>query len=279
MVAPTAPIEVGSVADDTVPGAAGPVPVRVYRPGGATRSAPTVVFFHGGGWIVGDLDTHDHVARRICRDAGAVVVAVHYRRLPEDAFPAAFEDCLAAARWVAGHIDAYGGLRDRLAVAGDSAGGALAASVALAFRDDGEPLAAQLLAYPATDRTAAEYPSYTENAEGYLLTLQDLRDLTSILTRDDARTADDFRCSPLRAASHEGVAPAVIATAAYDPLRDEGLAYADALKDAGVDVFVRDYDGLVHGFLNMFAVSPAAESAVAELTGELTARLSGPQRA
>lgn len=272
MVAPRKPINVGSVVDGTVPGPAGPVPVRVYRPAGKGPAA-TVVFFHGGGWIVGDLDTHDHVARRLCRDLGAVVVAVHYRRLPEDRFPAAFDDCLAVARWAAGHIDEYGGRRDRLAVAGDSAGAALAASVALAFRDAGEPLAAQLLAYPATDRTLGDYPSYTENGEGYLLTLQDLRDLTEILLGGDASVATDFRASPLHAASHKGLAPAVIATAAYDPLRDEGLAYADVLKETGVDVFVRNYDGLVHGFLNMFALSQGAETAVTEMIEELGARL------
>ncbi|MFE4632013.1 alpha/beta hydrolase [Streptomyces sp. NPDC056773] len=272
LVAPVTPIGVGSVADEAVPGPAGPVPVRVYRPDGDGPGA-TVVFFHGGGWIVGDLDTHDHVARRLCRDLRAVVVAVHYRRRPEHAFPAAFDDCLAAARWAGARIDRYGGRRDRLAVAGDSAGAALAASVALAFRDAGEPLAAQLLAYPATDRTLADYPSYTENAEGYLLTLQDLRDLTAILLDGDASAATDFRASPLHAASHGGLAPAVIATAALDPLRDEGLAYARALRDAGVDVFVRTYEGLVHGFLNMFAVSAGAEVAVAEMIEEFGDRL------
>ncbi|MFD5143749.1 alpha/beta hydrolase [Streptomyces sp. NPDC058401] len=272
MVAPGTPIAVGSVADDTVPGPAGPVPVRIYRPA-APGPAPTVVFFHGGGWIVGDLDTHDHVTRRLCRDLGAVVVAVHYRRLPEHAFPAAFDDCLAVARWTAGHVDRFGGRRDRLALAGDSAGAALAASVALAFRDAGEPLAAQFLAYPATDRAPGDYPSHTENGEGYLLTLRDLRDLTRILLGGDASAATDVRASPLHAASHAGLAPAVIATAAYDPLRDEGLAYARALRDAGVDVFVRTYEGLVHGFLNMFAVSAGAEAAVTELIDQFGTRL------
>ncbi|WP_412074854.1 alpha/beta hydrolase [Streptomyces xanthophaeus] len=272
LVAPKTPLEVGGVEDDTVPGPAGAVAVRVYRPAGG-GPAPTVVFFHGGGWVVGDLDTHDHVARRLCGGLRAVVVAVHYRRLPENPFPAAFDDCLAVARRVADRIDAYGGRRDRLAVAGDSAGAALAASVALAFRDAGQPLAAQLLAYPATDRTGAGYPSHAENAEGYLLTREDLRDLTEMLLGGDRTVGEDFRASPLRAAGHAGVAPAVIGTAAYDPLRDEGLAYADALKDAGVEVFVRDYDGLVHGFLNMFAVSPAAEAAVTEMIKELQALL------
>lgn len=194
MVAPRTPIDVGSVADGMVPGPAGPVPVRVYRPVGGGPVA-TVVFFHGGGWIVGDLDTHDHVTRRLCHDLGAVVVAVHYRRLPENTFPAAFEDCLAVARWAAGHIDEYGGRRDRLAVAGDSAGAALAASVALAFRDAGQSLAAQLLAYPATDRASGTYPSHAENGEGYLLTLQDLRDLTAILVGGDPSVATDVRAS------------------------------------------------------------------------------------
>ncbi|MGW6710071.1 alpha/beta hydrolase [Streptomyces sp. NPDC054956] len=278
LVAPKEAVEVGGCVDDAVPGPFGPVPVRVYRPVGG-GGGPTVVFFHGGGWIVGDLDTHDHVARRLCRDLPAVVVAVHYRRLPEHPFPAAYQDCLAAARWVADHIDGFGGDRDRLAVAGDSAGGALAASVALAFRDEGQPLAAQLLAYPATDRTGTEYPSYAENAEGYLLTRKDLREPTEVLTGGDPAVAGDLRASPLRAASHAGVAPAVIGTAAYDPLRDEGLAYAEALRASGVDVFVRDYDGLVHGFVNMFAVSAGAAAAVAELVGRLGALLRSSPRA
>lgn len=149
---------VASVEDTVVPGPAGDIAVRVYRPD-AAGPCPTVLFFHGGGWVVGDLDTHDEPAGRICRDVGAVVVSVDYRMAPETPFPAPYDDCLAATRHVAAHVGDYGGDAGRLAVAGDSAGGNLAAAVAVACRDEGLPLAAQLLIYPACD-LATEYPSY-----------------------------------------------------------------------------------------------------------------------
>lgn len=265
------PIEVGSVEDTSVPGSAGRIPVRVYRPEGG-GPVPTVVFFHGGGWLTGDLDTHDDVTRRLCRDVNAVVVAVDYRLAPEHPFPAAYDDCLAAAHHVAGHIDDYGGRRDRLAVAGDSAGGNLAAVVALAFRDEGRPLAAQLLVYPATD-LVGDHPSRTENATGYVLTHQDVLDLQHLYAGDDPAVRGSWQVSPLRAERFTALAPAVIGTAQYDPLRDEGNAYAEALTDAGVDVFARTYDGLIHTFLNLFPVSPAADAAVSELYAQLKERL------
>ncbi|MCX5193590.1 alpha/beta hydrolase [Streptomyces sp. NBC_00249] len=266
------PIEVGSVQDTTVPGPAGRIPVRVYRPdrGGPV---PTVVFFHGGGWLTGDLDSHDDVTRRMCRDVHAVVVAVDYRLAPGHPFPAAYDDCLAAAHRIADHIDDYGGRRDRLAVAGDSAGGNLAAAVALTFRDEGRPLAAQLLVYPATD-FIGDYPSRTENATGYVLSQQDVLDIQHLYAGDDPAVRGSWQVSPLRAENFTGLAPAVIGTAQYDPLRDEGNAYAEALTDAGVDVFARSYDGLIHAFLNLFPVSPAADAAVTELYAQLKERLS-----
>ncbi|MFD9408679.1 alpha/beta hydrolase [Streptomyces sp. NPDC059989] len=202
----------------------------------------------------------------------AVVVAVDYRLTPEHPFPAPYDDCLAAARHVADHIDDYGGRRDRLAVAGDSAGGNLAAAVALTFRDEGRPLAAQLLVYPATD-FVGDHPSRTENGAGYLLGAQDVLDLQHLYAGDDPTVRGSYQVSPLRAARFTDLAPAVIGTAQYDPLRDEGNAYAEALKDAGVDVFARTYDGLIHAFLNLFPVSPAADAAVTELYAELKARL------
>lgn len=266
-----APIEVGSVEDTAVPGPAGRIPVRVYRPEGG-GPVPTVVFFHGGGWLTGDLDTHDDVTRRMCRDVNAVVVAVDYRLAPEHPFPAAYDDCLAAAHHIAGHIDGYGGRRDRLAVAGDSAGGNLAAAVALTFRDEGRPLAAQLLVYPATD-FVGDHPSRTENATGYVLRTQDVLDLQHLYAGDDPAVRGSFRVSPLRAETFAGLAPAVIGTAQYDPLRDEGIAYAEALTGAGVDVFSRTYEGLIHTFLNLFPVSPAADAAVTELYARLKERL------
>lgn len=211
-------------------------------------------------------------SRRLCRDVGAVVVAVHYRRAPEHPFPAPYEDCLAAARHAADHIEQYGARRDRLAVAGDSAGVNLAAAIAQTFRDENLPLAAQLLAYPATDFDG-NYPSRTENATGYLLTTEDIADLQHLYAGDDPALRRTARVSPLRARSLAGLAPAIVATAQYDPLRDEGLAYAQALRDADVEVFVRNYDGLIHGFLNMSPLSPASDAAVAELYTQLTRRL------
>ncbi|GAA0272309.1 alpha/beta hydrolase [Streptomyces polychromogenes] len=262
---------VGSVEDASVPGPARDIPVRVYRPA-TDGPVPTVVFFHGGGWITGDLDSHDDVTRRLCRDVEAVVVAVDYRLAPEHPFPAAYDDCLAAARHIADHIADYGARPDRLALAGDSAGANLAAAVALAFRDEHRPLAAQLLVYPATDFDGT-YPSRTENAAGYLLSRQDVLDLQTLYAGDDPAVRACARVSPLRADSHAGLAPAVIATAQYDPLRDEGDAYAAALTRAGVDVFARTYDGLIHAFLHLTRLSPAADEAVTELHAQLKTRL------
>lgn len=265
------PIDVGSVDNTTVPGPAGQIPVRVYRPAGG-RPVPTVVFFHGGGWLAGDLDTHDDVARRLCRDVQAVVVSVHYRRVPENPYPAPLEDCLAATRWVADHIGEYGGRRDRLAVAGDSAGANAAAVIALTFRDEGRPLGAQLLAYPPTD-FIDDYPSADENAEGYFLTKELATEIRRGYAGDDPTVRGSWRISPLRAGDFQGLAPAVIGTAQYDPLRDEGHAYARALEKAGVDVFHRTYDGLIHAFLNLFGMSPAADAAVGDLYAQLARRL------
>ncbi|MFD8984185.1 alpha/beta hydrolase [Streptomyces sp. NPDC059564] len=270
-IAAAEPIAVGSVEDTTVPGPAGKIPVRVYRPA-TDGPVPTVVFFHGGGWLTGDLDTHDDVTRRLCRDVEAVVVAVDYRLAPEHPFPAAYDDCLAAARHVADHVDDYGARPDRLALAGDSAGGNLAAAVALAFRDEHRPLAAQLLAYPAVDFDG-EYASRTENATGYVLRHQDVLDLQRLYAGDDPAVRASAPVSPLRAAGLAGLAPAVIGTAQYDPLRDEGNAYAAALTNAGVEVFARTYDGLIHAFLNLFRISPAADAAVTELFAQLKNRL------
>ncbi|RLU86307.1 alpha/beta hydrolase [Streptomyces griseocarneus] len=270
---PPEPILVGDVQEGTVPGPGGDVPVRVYRPG-APGPVPTVVFFHGGGFIAGDLDTHDLVTRRLCRDVGAVVVAVHYRRAPEHPFPAPYEDCLAVTRHVADHIDEYGARRGSLAVAGDSAGGNLAAVVAQAFRDEGRPLAAQLLAYPTTDFDG-DFPSRAENATGYVLTAENIDDVQYLYAGDDPAVRGCPQVSPLRAKTFAGLAPAIIGTARHDPLRDEGLAYAEALEEAGVEVFVRDYDTLVHGFLNLFPVSAGADAATGELFAELGRRLGG----
>lgn len=254
-------VAVGSVAQIAVPGPAGDIGARVYRPR-LEGPTPTVVLFHGGGWVVGDLDTHDHLARSICRDCAAVVVSVDYRLAPQAPFPAAVEDALAATRWVASHLDELGG-DDRLAVAGDSAGGNLAAVVAQQLRDDAGPaLAGQFLIYPATD-LAGHYPSRRENGEGYFLDLPTMRWFTDHYA-PDADLHTDPRLSPLRHHDLSGLPPTVVVTAHYDPLRDEGEAYAAALAEAGVSVEVRRFAGMIHGFVDMGAFSPGAQAAVDE---------------
>jgi acetyl esterase len=254
---------VGSITDATV---AGSIPVRIYRPQ-ASGSLPTIVYLHGGGFVIGDLDTHEGVCRLLCNDVGAVVISVDYRLAPEHRFPAAVEDAYAALRWVAEHIADYGGDRGRLAVGGDSAGGNLAAVSAQLAHADGLSLAAQLLIYPNVD-LLGDYASRKENADGYFLTLADMRWFAEHyigMSEDDPRVAElarDPRLSPLQADSLEGLAPAVVVTAEFDPLRDEGNAYAQALEKAGVRVEHREFAGLIHGFYGMELFSPAAAQAM-----------------
>ena len=253
-------VPVGGTEDRTVPGADGDLRARVYRPD-AAGPLPTVVFLHGGGWVIGDLDTHDNMARNVCRHAEAVVVAVDYRLAPEHPFPAAADDAVAATRWIAQHLDEFGG-DPRLAVAGDSAGGNLAAVVAQALRDDGTPLAAQFLVYPAVD-AEGEYPSRVENAKGYFLE-KDTMDWFYGHYAGAWEDAKDARLSPLHHGDLAGLPPAVVVTAEYDPLRDEGEAYGKALEAAGVHAEVLRYDGMIHGFFDMGGASPAAQAAIEE---------------
>lgn len=253
--------QVASVEDVEVHGGDGPRPARVYRPhtGGAL---PTIVMFHGGGFVIGDLDTHDVMARTLAVGCDAVVVSVDYRLAPEHPWPAGIEDAIAATRWAASTLDTLGG-DGRLAVAGDSAGGNLAAVVAQVMRDEGVSLAGQLLVYPVTDPGGA-HPSHTENGTGYFL------DLDTMLWFDRqyvGHLADLDRTDPRLAPYHgelAGLAPAVVVVAEYDPLRDDGLAYARALDAAGVPVEVRAYPGLIHGFVDMGPHSPAARTAIDE---------------
>ena len=262
LVRPEDVIPVGEVREIRVPGGAGERPARLYRPDG-DGPWPTTVFLHGGGFVIGDLDTHDQVCRRLCRDAGTVVVSVDYRLAPEHPFPAAVEDSLAATRWAHEHLADLGG-DDRLAVGGDSAGGNLAAVVSQAMP---EAITAQLLVYPAVDM-AGDYPSREENAEGYFLELAMMEwffmHYTAGVEGVEGVDPVDPRLSPLHAASLADLPPAVVVTAEFDPLRDEGEAYADRLQDAGVTVERARYDGLIHGFIDMAPVSPAAEQAVAD---------------
>ncbi|WP_104105944.1 alpha/beta hydrolase [Nocardioides sp. 616] len=261
---PAAVPEVAAVEELTVPGGDGELPARLYRPRAGSDPLPTVLFFHGGGWVVGDLDTHDLTCRTLALECDAVVVSVDYRLAPEHPFPAAVDDALAATRWAAEHLAELGG-NEVLGVAGDSAGGNLSAVVAQVLRDEGVPLAGQLLIYPGTD-LLADLPSRTENAEGYFL---DMPTMTwfALHYLGEHRDPGDPRLSPLRG-EVTGVAPAVVVVAQFDPLRDEGTAYAAALAGAGVPVLVEEFGGLIHGFVDMGRHSPAAQAAV-ERTCEL----------
>jgi acetyl esterase len=245
-----------------IPGPGGDFPVRVYRPDGPGPH-PVVVFFHGGGFVIGGIETHDGVCHQLATRVPAVVVSVDYRLAPEHRFPAAVEDSSAAATWVSEHaadLDADAG---RLAVAGDSAGGNLSAVVSLRARAaGGPPIAFQLLVYPATDLTRSE-PSHKENAEGYLLTteLMDWFMAHYFGDRTDLRHPD---ASPLFVEDLSGLPPALVITAEFDPLRDEGEAYASRLREAGVDARVSRYDGMIHGFFGMDAVFDSARKAMDE---------------
>ncbi|MGX4805154.1 alpha/beta hydrolase [Bradyrhizobium guangdongense] len=259
------PPPVDAVLDIKVKGGAGPLDARVYRVG--SDPAPTVVFFHGGGWVAGDLETHDRQARNLAIETGAVVVSVDYRRPPETRFPGAFEDAFAAASDIFDRVAEFGGDPKRLGVAGDSAGGNLAATTAIASRDAGIRLAAQLLVYPVTDavglyadaRENARFPSRSENADGYFLTRATMEWFCGHYFADPA-DASDWRVSPLRAASLKGLAPAIVTTAWFDPLRDEGAAYAKALEAAGVRVKHHEGAGLIHGYFGMGEASEVARA-------------------
>ncbi len=249
-------------------------PEQPHQPVGSSVK-PVLVYFHGGGWTIGDLDTHDVLCRQLCAAAGVVVVAVDYRLGPEHPFPAALDDCVAATRWVQREAAALGIDATRLAVGGESAGGNLAAVVALVLRDAGDPSPAlQLLIYPATDQRAGA-PSHTSNAQGYLLTADSIAYFRSHYIADPAQWTD-WRVSPLLAADHTRLPPALVLTAGYDPLRDEGLQYADALSAAGGRVQYVCFERQVHGFITMGRVLDEARTAVALCAGVLKAALFSP---
>jgi len=265
-------LPIGKVEDSTFPGPAGDVPIRVYTPTGASGTLPLLLFFHGGGFVIGDLDTHDALCRSFAEGAKAKVIAVHYRLAPEAPFPAAVEDCAAALDWVVANAGSLGIDAARIAVAGDSAGGNLSAVVSQIARDKGGPaLKLQLLIYPATDARRG-YPSYEENGVGYFLENETIDWFFSHYVPGGTE-ATDPRFSPLLASSHEGLAPAYIITAGYDPLRDEGKAYAEKLEAAGVPVTYVNYEGTIHGFFNMQAVSGLSREAVAAATAALAKAL------
>ena len=254
--------EMHAVSDHTVPVPGADVPVRVYVPTDASGPRPVLVYFHGGGWVIGDVDTHDGTVRAVAEGSGVTVVSVGYRRAPEDPFPAAIDDCLAAVRWVVDNAAELGVDPARLAVGGDSAGGNLAAVTALELAAAGGPdVRFQLLIYPVTDGTMA-HASIDENAEGYFLTKATMTWFWQQYVGDGDWT--DPRVSPNHA-SDEALAaapPALVITAEFDPLRDEGEAYAARLAAAGVDVTATRYDGMIHGFFSMRDMVPEGKAAV-----------------
>jgi len=263
-----APADMASVLDRTVPGPHGDIPVRIFVPKTGKAPHPVLVYYHGGGWTVGDLDTHDSVTRALADQAECIVVAVDYRMGPEHRFPCAVDDALAAFAWVAAQAAQFGGDVSRLAVGGDSAGGNLSAVVAQQTHAAGVRAPDfQLLIYPVTD-LGAEAPSYETFASGFYLTRDLMRWFSGNYLADKAEGLDP-RASPLRAESLAGLAPAFLLTGGYDPLRDEGKAYAERLLEAGVDVEYRNYDSLIHGFFSMTGVVREATNAFDDVVSAL----------
>jgi acetyl esterase len=267
------PPELAEIKSLAIPTPGGPIPIRVYVPhglGSADRLAPGLVFFHGGGWVVGDLDSHDIACRCLAIGAEHIVVAVDYRLAPEHKFPAAVEDAIAATEWVAANAMQLGIDSSRISVGGDSAGGNLAAVVAIHARDHGPALAGQMLIYPVTD-LALRHPSHSEEDTSVLLTHNVMRWFRDHYVNGEADYAD-WRGSPLRAADLKGLPPAIVVTVGADPLRDEGEEYARKLSDAGVAVTHKSWPGQFHGCFTMGRVIPEANAMIAELSDWLKKR-------
>jgi acetyl esterase len=259
--------EVAKVEDSRTPGPGPEIPVRIYTPAGA-GPFPILAWFHGGGWVVGDLDTADPTARHLAVEAGCVVVSVDYRLAPETKFPGAADDCYAATVWAAQNAARLNGDADRLAVGGDSAGGNLAAAVALMARDRGKPpLVFQLLVYPVT---ACDFDtaSYRQNAEGYMLTRDGMRWYWDHYLSTPADASNPY-AAPLVAQDLSGLPAALVITAEFDPLCDEGEVYGRRLQAAGVPTTCSRYDGMIHGFFGMPAVLDKGQRAIAEASAAL----------
>lgn len=250
-----------SVEDRKIPGPQGKIPIRIYT-AEVTGMRPVIVYYHGGGWVIGGIETHDTVARYLSKASGGIVVSVDYRLAPENPFPAALEDAYAALQWVSENAMSFGGDPTRIAVAGDSAGGNLAAVVSLRSRDDNGPqIRCQALVYPVTNLASFDTESYNNFATGFFLTKEEMKWFRSHYLPKQEDWVDPY-ASPLLARDHSHLPPAVVITAQFDPLRDEGEAYAEKLRQAGVPVELIRYDGMIHGFVSFVGIVGQAEDAL-----------------
>jgi acetyl esterase len=270
------PAEIAGVREQIIAGPDRPLRLRIYTPPG-TGPFPLLVFFHGSGFVLCSLDTHDGMCRNLCAAAGCVVASVDYRLAPEHKFPAGIEDCLHATRWAAAHATELGADASRIAVAGDSAGGNMAAVTAIRVRDEGGPaLCGQLLLYPVTDYYTPGTPSYEANAEGYGLTRDTMEWFWDHYLCDPSE-GEHPHASPLRAPDLSGLPPALVITAEYDPLRDEGELYAKKLRASGVPTTFTRYDGVNHGFMFWVGVVDKAGAAMNEACEWLRGGFVGPR--
>jgi acetyl esterase len=261
------PEQVGSVEDRTLLGPGGGIPIRIYVPFGS-GPFPVLIYFHGGGWVIGDIESSDGFCRILTNKAGCIVVSADYRLAPEHPFPAAADDAYHVTLWTATNASSFGGDPSRIAVCGDSAGGNLAAVVAQMARDRRKPaIQFQLLIYPVTD-AACDTPSYSENAEGYFLTKAAMQWFWNHYVQNEADRNHPY-ASPLRASSLADLPPALVITAEFDPLRDEGERYAELLRAAGIPVQLIRYNGMIHGFFTMSAIIDQGRKAIQQSAAAL----------
>lgn len=271
---PTTPVEVGEVRNDTIPLPDRTLPIRIYTPkSSAGAPLPALVFYHGGGWVVGDLDSHDQICRVLSNIGKCLVISVEYRLAPEHKFPAAVDDAYDALKWIVDHADQFGVDNSRIAVGGDSAGGNLAAVAAIIAKERGTPtIAYQFLLYPSTGYKEAP-PSIQENAEGYMLTSEMMNWFRKQYLNSGEELVHPY-FAPILHRDLSGLPPAFIATAQFDPLRDVGEAYAEELRKNGVSVTHKNFDTLIHGFANFHGLVPAATTALEDCAQQLHDALS-----
>ncbi len=270
------PVAVHAVADQTIAGPGGELPIRLYtpRPIKEGEQLPVLTFFHGGGWTIGDLDTHDVLCRYLSHHADCLVVSVDYRMGPEHKFPAAVEDCWAAAKWVSKNAATFSGDASRIAVGGDSAGGNLSAVIAQLAKDDEDlSLVFQMLIYPAVD-AGTDYPSRSEYAEGYFLTKESMDWFLGNYVNDESDFSNP-KMSPMLTEDLSGLPDALVITAGFDPLQDEGKAYAEKLVAAGVATEYTHYESMIHGFVSMSGVTEGGKKGMAQCAAALRTAFAG----